>query len=370
MQIQIGKVANKMNVTLLGPDIDHRRSLESMLLGKVARLSWMPDSCSSCHSHTLSERIGLKRAFSQLTHTHDLAYLKNAIQHIEENKTEILIAYWGTVPLPDIIALKRLKPQLAVVLMLLCFPLALDIFGIFRQHLMICHVAPYLSGILYPTNSMRTYVHASRYIHLPERLKEMVLNPCWPQAYQYHVSQQASTLQQPSLVFIGRTDLSSTTIHAADDIRTLMQEIIENRILLSHAHSQETSRPHPFRKTFEPMTLPALISHIGSFDASLIAYNTENCNRTDRFDLSVPDRLITSVAAGIPIAIPVSGYSGAKEYLSKYQAVIEFNSIANLKQQLDNRRSMDEMRTRAWNARCQYTAEAHGDRLAMFLAQL
>jgi hypothetical protein len=201
-------------------------------------------------------------------------------------------------------------------------------------------------------------------------LEELILKPCWPHSYQLDAEQNKMEPDRPNLIFVGRTDLSSSTVHAADDLRPLMAAILDNRIELHHARSPETIDGHPYRRPFEPLDQAGLIAKMAKHDASLIAYNAAACQRTERLELTVPDRLITSVAAGVPIAIPSIGYSGSKQYLEDYPAVIEFESVVDLRLQLADRGRIRALGEAAWQARRLYEAEAHGDSLAQFLAVL
>ncbi len=83
-----------------------------------------------------------------------------------------------------------------------------------------------------------------------------------------------------------------------------MQGILDSGVHLHHAWSPETDDGHPHRRPFQPLPMLDLIDRIGDFDASLIAYNTQACARDDRFWLTIPDRLVTSVAAGAPSRSP------------------------------------------------------------------
>lgn len=92
--------------------------------------------------------------------------------------------------------------------------------------------------------------------------------------------------------------------------------------------------------------------------------------RADRFHLTVPDRLITSVAAGVPIALPKRGYSAAKSYLKDYPAVIEFESPSELAQTLVDRPRISGLRDAAWISRQRDAASQHGGDLQRFLERL
>ncbi|MDR3735798.1 MAG: hypothetical protein P4L10_09720 [Acidobacteriaceae bacterium] len=364
------KSLDGLSVSLLGPDIDHKKSLEAMLAGGASKLTWLPDSASLQQTVPAGTRQSIQKILDRFTHTRDKAFLSGACRRLDDSNTEVIVAYWGTGPLSDIIALKRIRPHIKMVLMVLCFPLALNSLGLRRQNWLMRHAAPYLDGILYPNMAMRDYfrreVLGTKYKHL----QELVLKPCWPQCYQPTTKPSHREIDRPNLIFVGRTDLSSRTIHIADDLRPLMAEILENGIELHHARSRETTDGHPYRRPFDSLDQAGLIAKMPMHDASLIAYNTAACQRKERIEFTVPDRVLTSVAAGIPIAIPSIGYSGCKEYLEDYPAVLEFDSVADLKLQLSDRGRIAALHEAAWRARRLYTAEAQGNILVQFLVNM
>ena len=358
-------------VTLLGPDIDHRASLEAMLRGHAEALSWMPDS--SCYFHDRPATAGrrLRRALDQFRGTQDPIFREALVRHLDAHHTDVVIAYWGTNPLADLVAIRQLRPRIRLVLMVLCYPLSLDPIGVARQHWLIRRAARHLDGVLFPSEAMRGHFHAHRLLaDAPQPIDELILPPCWPASFQQTGAQPQAASDAANLIFVGRTDLSHPTIHAADDLREPMQALLDAGIELHHVRSPETSDGHPLRRPFEPATQPELLRRMAGHDASLIMYNTGRCRRADRFDLTVPDRMISSVAAGVPIALPAQGYRASKAYLAKYPALIEFTSIADLARQLADREQVAALRHAAWEARRHYAAEVHGADLTNFLSGL
>ena len=358
---------NQIAVTLLGPPIEHRDSLTAMLEGRVGRLCWLPDSLTFRKGKSAGVRRRLNRLIDQVCGTSDPEYQSHVINTLDESESRVVVAYWGTIPLPDLAALKKARPDVKVVLMVLCYPLALNAIGICRQDFFIRRAAEFLDGILYPAPAMQNYF---RQRVLGRRIPpSAILSPCWPAGFQ-SAERVPSVEPSPNLIFIGRTDLASRTAQAADDIRPLMRQLLDAGIDLHHGYSRETDDGHPRRKSFAPVAIAELVRTVSGFDASLIAYNTDACSRDDRFRLTVPDRLITSVAAGAPIAIPSEGYVAAKEYLKDYPAVIEFDSPGHLAQTLADRSHITRLRQAAWNARQNYSATRHGADLQRFLEQL
>jgi len=354
-------------VTFLGPEIEHRDSLAEMLEGRTGGLSWLPDSLSFLKRDVKSSRSRLVRLVDQIRGTSDSSYLTYVTKALNESASRVILAYWGTIPLPDLLAIKKARSGQKLVLMVLCYPLALTRVGISRQNFFMRRAARYLDGFLFPSEEMRSYFLDNVLDrHAPPTV---VIPPCWPATFQA-TTRSLPAENAPNLIYAGRTDLAGKTVHPADDIRDLMRSILQSGIELHHVYSPETDDGHPRRTLFQPLSLSGLIELMSSFDASLIAYNTVACARDDRFRLTVPDRLVTSVAAGVPIAVPRQGYHAVKSYLRDYPPVIEFDSAGGLAETLDDRQLVSRLRDSAWVTRQNYVARRHGATLQEFLEQL
>jgi hypothetical protein len=249
-------------------------------------------------------------------------------------------------------------------LMLLCFPLALSPAGIARQHLVLRRCLPSIDALICPTAEMAAYLE--RLVLGRHRTLVGVVPPCWPDAVRPR-QRAAAGRERPNLVYVGRTDLSGKTVHGADDTRVLMRELLDAGIELHHAYSPETEDGHPNRVHFKPLSNLQLMEGMAAFDASLVAYNLAACSRTDRFELTVPDRLISSVLAGTPVALPGNGYAASRTYLRDHGAVLTFSSPRDL-HQLSDRARMAELKDLAWDARHHFVAERHAGALGELLA--
>ena len=354
-------------VCLLGPEIEHRESLRAMLEGRARHVHWICDSHTFARQRKQSRRSRLGRSFDLVVGTRDRDYLDHLMSEIDANDTSIVVAYWGTLPLADVMALKRARPSITIAAVMLCYPLSLEPLGILRQIAMLRRAASRLDGVICPTVEMAAYLEDRVFGGRAPPCG--IVAPCWPAQFQ-PTSRAPDAGAHPNLVYVGRTDLSGATVHKADDLRPQMREILDAGIELHHVYSAETADGHPRRKTFSPRTIDLLIAMMSGFDASLVAYNLAACRRTDRFDLTVPDRLLSSVAAGVPIAIPRRGYAASKQYLRHYDAVIEFETPGDLKARLSDRDAVRKLRDQGWAARHRYTAEAQGADLAAFLERV
>lgn len=353
-------------IVLLGPDIDHRTSLEVMLQGRRPTV-WLPDSGGWTAAQNSGRWGRTMQRVGRFTGTFLPGYLQAVEAAVSATAADTLVAYWGTEPLADLIGIRRRMPDLKLVLMALCYPVALDAVGVARQNWMMKRACSVLDGVLFPNAAMRDHFLKAGLIDA--KLPCMELPPCWTGGFQSNEG-QPSGRSDPNLIFIGRTDLSSKTIHAADDLRPTMQEMLQAGIELHHARSPETHDGHPLRRPFAPLPQAELIRKMATHDASLIAYNLHACEDATRFELTVPDRLISSVAAGVPVAMPAQGYSGSRQYLGSDHPVFSFDSAAHLMSLLRDRSRVADMRAQAWARREHFAAERHGPALASFLQSL
>ncbi|MBJ7574519.1 glycosyltransferase [Luteimonas sp. MC1828] len=352
---------------VIGPDILHRQSLLAMF----STLSI--EAASADDSHTFLSRDGgdrrgrVARAMDIAWGTRDPSWMRYVLDAIDASRADVLVFHWGTLPLADIVAIRRARPALRTMLMLLCFPLALSPAGIARQNLVLRRCLPGIDALICPTPEMAAYLE--RRVLGRHRTRVGVVAPCWPDAVR--PTQRAEPgRSRPNLVYVGRTDLSGKTVHGADDIRELMGSLLDAGIELHHAYSPETEDGHPNRVQFKPLSNLQLMEGMSAFDASLVAYNLDACSRTDRFDLTVPDRLISSVLGGTPVALPRHGYAASKSYLRDHGALVTFSSADDLHRQLSDRSRMAELKDVAWEARNRFVAERQAGALGDLVGEV
>jgi hypothetical protein len=251
--------------------------------------------------------------------------------------------------------------------MVLCHPLAAAPMGVARQNFFMRRASRSLDGIICPSREMQAYF---RDRGLERGLPSAVIPPCWPAAFQSATRAQPAG-DSPNLIYTGRTDFNGWGAQATDDTRPLMKSLLDAGIELHHGSTPESEDGHPRRKTFQVVGLRELIAKIGGYDASLIAYNTAAAKCDERFRFTVFDRLLTSVTAGVPIAIPKAGYPASKSYLREGgYPMIEFDSPGELHAILSDRAQVQRWRDEAWNARSNFAAERHGPALREFLGHL
>lgn len=349
---------DSVSICLLGPPVEHRDGLSAALHTFTNRVGWIPDfgTFRRIRQH-LRPRGRLLRGMESTFGIRDPDYLELLHRTYEERRPDVIVAYWGTLPLGEIMTCRRLFPRVRIILVMLCHPLGLHSIAIARQNFGLRMAARYFDAVVCPTEDMAVYLR--RYVLAPGGPSAAVIPPCWPRAFLAKDRPQSAE-DAPSIVYAGRMDFSSPTIQATDDVRLQMDQLLRAGIHLFHGETTSPYSKHPLRHVFPRRSVQDLIHTMATYDASLIMYNLETCSRDDRFNLTVPDRLISSVAAGVPIAVPRAGYKAAKSYLARYGAMIEFDDWFDLREKLQDRANVQALKDRAWAGRLEYCAEETG----------
>ena len=286
-------------------------------------------------------------------------YNKTLLEFFDKTGVDCILSYWGTNTIPDIISIKRIRPEIKIIHTVLCHPMGLTPLKIFLQNIYFRKSVKYIDGIIYNSNIMKSYFEKN--VLYGKKLPSIIIPPYFTKRY-FPDKRLVSCNTIPNLVFLGRMDW-----WAAQPTDNVLGEL--NALLASGIHVYHSNKtgdlPHcKNRHIFSPMNILELMNYTTQFDASLIIYNMSACKKDDRFKITIPDRLISSVNAGIPIAIPKNGYDACKEYLYDYKAVIEFSSPEDLKAQLSDRTMVTEYRNIAIENSSKYYAE---DRFSIYL---
>lgn len=355
-------------VAYLGPRSDHRAVLEQLMAAAGAPLTCLDDSLAA-GAYTGASRFGravagARRAVAQVRGRAPADHLDRLTAAVDAAGVRCVLAFWGTNPLADAIALKRRRPGLKVVLNVLCHPLALTPLRIGIQNRLMRRAARWLDGFVFPSRAMREYF--ARDVFTAPR-PAIVIPPYLPA--DAHPSESVSPVDcTPNLVFLGRMDWSSA--QPSDNVGGLLDALLDRGVHVFHHATAAPVRPHPRRHTFEYRPLNDVVRLCPRFQATLVAYNTAACSRDVRFRVTVPDRLVAGVAAGLPVFLPRSGYDACWEYLAGYPAAIPFDTPDDIRRVLNNGPGMAGVKAAAWAARGPYTAEAHLDRLLEFLTSV
>ena len=364
-----------MTVCYLGKASDHRDNFASLARSAGADICSISDSVSAgVYASTRAEenapppgrfRSKLARLKSQLYGINDPRYIGNLVRELDKYEVDSLVAFWGTAVLGDIIAVKRLRPRTRVFLNVLCHPTALSSGRIAVQNWLFRRHAGQLDGVIASNSVMESYLH--------DKVLGESKTPCliWPPylSKRYHPCDRLlESVDTPNVFFMGRMDWWHG--QACDNVTSFLCQLMNAGI---HVHYSQGGLPthfHPFGHTFAYRLLADAVKFSTQFDASLIVYNIAACGSARRFSLTVPDRLIASVAAGIPVALPRTGFEACWEYLRDYGGTLAFESAGDLADQLKDRAHLESLKRLA-RADCKkYVAEDHARPLFEFIGAL
>ena len=297
---------------------------------------------------------------------------KDCNQKIEEffleNRINCLLAFWGTIPIPYMIKIKKSHPEVKIILNVLCHPIGLTASKIFIQNKLLRRSLEYCDGLVYPSHTMKEYFDKN--ITYGKKIPFLILPPFLTRKY-FSTDPIRNCLTEPNLLFLGRMDWWRG--HPTDNLLTQITDIMNLGIHVYHAADSQDGSPLPYhvnRHVFPSLSFEQLKVFSSQFDASIVMYNLNEDCKDDRFRTTVPDRLIASVAMGLPIVIPRSGYDACKEFLENYEAVIEFSSYDELKEIMFDRNYIMNLRIKAKDNMKNYIAENHIVSLVDFINKI
>lgn len=346
----------------LGKNNEHLMSLVSAF--DQTGVEIIPIEMSPNYSSNVFIREQIVKISAKFFGSNNSEFVQVANTIISDNNLSVILAYWGTNVIPDIIAIKKCNPNLKIILNVMCHPMGLTPLSVISQNKYMKYARKFIDGYLFSNELMRDYFRSKIfYSDVPHLVVPPLLSrKFFPKNFQQPCS------NQPNLLFLGRPDWWNG--QPTDNLSSQLTEAIQAGIHVYHADDSTSADPGELRHSFHYMTFTELKDFATQFDASLIVYNLDSVTNTDRFTNTVPDRLIASVAFGIPIVIPRSGYTAIKSFLHEYEAVIEFDNYDELFFIMSNRPYMDELRQIARNNSIKYSLEGYLPQLLTFFSNL
>jgi hypothetical protein len=306
-----------------------------------------------------------RRLRSQLCGTGDAQYLDDLLGFLDDNEVGCLLSYWGIGVLGDLRAVRRHRPDVKIILNVLCHPTALSRSKVAAQNWFFRHSVDCCDGLIVSSRAMEQYLHAA--VLRGRTTPTLVWPPYLSEQYQPR-TRLPECAHAPNVLFLGRMDWRGA--QPSDNVVGLLRGLMDCGVHVYHHDAPESPPTHLRQHVFRYLSLSEATVYATQFDASLIVYNRAAGARADRFEVTVPDRLVAGVAAGVPIAIPSSGYAACREYLKDYRAVIAFTSPEDLANQLKDRKRVAEMKRMAEEDAARYAAERHVEPLARFVRRV
>jgi hypothetical protein len=308
------------------------------------------------------------RVYSQRFGTTSKSYLDRLGGFLEEEGVNCIVAFWGTGPLADIIAIKKARPEIRILLNLLCHPLGLSPMAIAAQNYLLRNCSSYCDGLIVSSTAMCSYVRDKI---LGQRSVPILIWPPYLSQRFFPIQKDVSSQESPhapNVLFLGRVDWDNPTAQTSDNVASALQRLADLKVHVYHARVDSAAIPdQEYAHSFDYLPLKDLGPYATQFDASLVMYNLNQCKRPERFQVTVPDRLVASVAAGLPVALPSRGYDACREYLQEYGALISFESCDDLSLQLKDRSRLASLRRLAQERSQLYRGEEHIATLIDFL---
>jgi hypothetical protein len=354
-----------LSVCYIGDNGIHRRNTELLFRNGNIPICFFGSWRSSFdyEAKVVSFRASLAWYRGQLTGIASREYKRSLYSFLVKNHVSCVMAYWGTNVFADIITIRKLLPNIRIVLNVLCHPMGQTSARIRLQNIFFRISIRRIDGLIYSSNTMKIYFEKNIMRGRPK--PSLIMPPYWSR--DLCCNKLLFNDRRPNIFFPGRMDWWNGD--ASDNMEKIIGEIANSGVHVYYSNKDSRSRNSEYRHPFHPVPLEEMKELGGRFDAGLIAYNLQQCKDDTRFRVTIPDRLMAAIAMGLPIAIPKNGYDACKELLANWPGILQFDTISDLSNQLSDVEHINELK-RACIKKCsEFHAENHFESLVSFLAK-
>ena len=296
------------------------------------------------------ERPGLRRRItgplSRLGLSLDRAHDERLRTWLDALDVDVAFSHWGTVALPALSCLTRVRPHLPAVHEFLTYPT--DWFGAAeRVNVFYRRLIERLAGRIYCSDEMRAYF-ADRFA--PGLSLEIVRRSRYPRrAFPREVPSRPRAVARPRVVCLATHDYHRKT-GDVNDILPRLRRIADAGIEVHALRPPGIAETHPRLLWFDRMepTDGTLATFASQFEACLVAYNLDD-PRLDRtqFHTSMPERFLYALVLGIPLVLPAGELLACERLVLEKQIGLTFRRAEELAERLQDAELMDRLRQNA-----------------------
>jgi hypothetical protein len=310
--------------------------------GRVANLRTGPDDLLT------EERSGLRRRIAgplaNLGVSPNRAHDERLGRWLDAMDVDVAFSHWGTVALPAVGCLRRVRPNLAVVHEFLTYPT--DWFGAAESvNEFYRTLIEGLAGRIYCSAEMQAYF-AERFA--PGLSIEMLRRSRYPRRAFPRRSPPPTTVGAlPRIVCLATHDYH---VRPGDvnDVLPRLRRIADAGVEVHALRPSRAAESHPRLRWFDRLdpTDGALATFASQFDACLVMYNLQD-PRLDRtqFRTSMPERFLYALVLGIPVALPAGELASCERLVLENGIGLTYRTEVELAERLRDGRLM----ARLWN---------------------
>lgn len=253
---------------------------------------------------------------------------------LQKEKIDIIFAWWGADVLYELSLICSSHIKIKIVWALIVFPSSLFLYNRVFENILTRRVINKVDGVIYGSEIQRQYVKNN--FCLPCSIEERVFTQTsvigtYFKKRLHKLSNEDGKLH---IVFIGRTDFSRDPRRVKDDIRYLLEELEDNRIIIHIAktNSKITAKNIQYFESYssEDLSNGNFATFLTQFDLCLVAYNYRDTRYHERFDTGIPARMTSAISAGISVIIPDGTMKACAEFVVKNEIGFTYTSVEDL----------------------------------------
>lgn len=265
---------------------------------------------------------------------YDKATLNIIENVIIKEDIDVIFAWWGSDVLYELSLIYSCYIKIKVVWALIVFPSSLFLYNRVFENILTRRVINKVDGVIYGSELQKQYV--KNHFYFPNSTKETVFTQT--SGIDTYFKRRLNKLSKEDgklhVVFIGRTDFSRDPRQVKDDIRYLLKELEDNRVIIHIAKTNSkivTTNIRYFESfSSENLSNGNFATFLTQFDLCLVAYNYRNTKYHERFDTGIPARMTSAISAGIPVIIPEGTMKACAEFVVKNEIGFTYTSVEDL----------------------------------------
>ncbi len=276
-------------------------------------------------------RILLK---SNKWYSYDKKTLSIIIKIIKVEEIDLIFAWWGVDILYELNLILSAKINIKLIWALIVFPSSIFFYNRIVEKILIKRILSKINCLIYGSELQKKYVNAN--YSIKSTIRELVFTQTnsidtYFKRRLHKISKKDGKIH---IVFIGRTDFTRDIRRIKDDVRYILDELENDKVVIHIAKTQSkisTSNVVFFDSFSQEQILNGkFATFLTKFDICLVAYNYKDTKYHERFDTGIPARMSSAISAGIPIIIQEGTMKACADFILKHEIGLTYKNVEDL----------------------------------------
>lgn len=257
---------------------------------------------------------------------------------VKESTPDLIFTSWGRTPLPEMRYIKREFSDIPFVHDFRTYPVSRYKTTEYIENLINKEVIENMDGMIFTSETMKKYIE-NRFENKTKKAE--YFSEYIPEKMFFRKNSIDLDIRSPNIIFLGnrKRDLS-------DIFRKVLKKGIDlyacNKVIDACSSIDTHRNIHTFSEfSTHDVESGKFSNFISNFDASILVYPN---SYSSRFRNTHPERLLWSIAGGLPILLPESKLKASEQYVLSNGIGITFKNIDGMSRKVKDGKLIDSVR--------------------------